>query len=448
MLSQLLQKLKNKHFLSLAGNGIMSVLGMLTMILLYRALSVTDIGLWVFFLSTLLFVDTFRSGFITTAFIKFYAGADPKRSTEVVGSAWVIAIAITSVMILLDAVAYLFVDYISSPSILLLIKWFSVTFSVSLPTFIASCVVQGEQRFDRLLVLRLVTQGSYIVSIIFLILLGLTSLENILYAYIASAFLASLFSLVVGWARIGSIRFRTPACVHELFHFGKYSVGTTLSSNFLGTSNTFVINFMIGPEALAVYNLGQRLIELVEIPLRSFAATGMPELAAAYNLGKKEQVISTMQRYISLITMALVPVCLTGIVFADIAIEIIGGEKYLTTEAANILRILLVISLLYPLDRFLALTLDVIHQPRINFIKVIIMLVTSVIVTFLGVYATGSVYAVAVAIVIPTVIGIGIGYWGMNQYSSFGLMDIFQMSYFNSLQIVQEYRLKIQGRKN
>ena len=83
----------------------MSVLGMLTMILLYRALSVTDIGLWVFFLSTLLFVDTFRSGFITTAFIKFYAGSDNQRSTEVVGSAWVIAIGITATLVLLDGLA-------------------------------------------------------------------------------------------------------------------------------------------------------------------------------------------------------------------------------------------------------------------------------------------------------------------------------------------------------
>jgi O-antigen/teichoic acid export membrane protein len=51
MAFQLLQKLRNKHFLSLAGNGIMSVLGMLNMIILYRALPVASIGMWVFFLS-------------------------------------------------------------------------------------------------------------------------------------------------------------------------------------------------------------------------------------------------------------------------------------------------------------------------------------------------------------------------------------------------------------
>ena len=63
----------------------MSVLGMLNMIILYRALSVENIGMWVFFLSILLLVDTFRSGFLTTAFIKFYPGATVERRAEVVG---------------------------------------------------------------------------------------------------------------------------------------------------------------------------------------------------------------------------------------------------------------------------------------------------------------------------------------------------------------------------
>jgi O-antigen/teichoic acid export membrane protein len=306
--------------------------------------------------------------------------------------------------------------------------------------------VQGEQRFDRLLVLRLVTQGSYILSIIFLIVLGLTSLQQILYAYVLSAVFASTFSLLIGWARVGSIRFRTPACIRELFHFGKYSVGTTSSSNLFGTSNTYIINFMIGPEALAVYNLGQRLIELVEIPLRSFAATGMPELSAAYNQENKKQVISIMKRYTGLITVALVPVCLGAILFADVAIGIIGGSKYLATETANILRTLMIISLLYPLDRFFALTLDAIHQPKINFIKVLIMLAASVTVTFLGIYTTGSVYAVAV--VVPTLIGVEIGYWGLNRYSPFALKSILQTGYLDTLQLVEDYRLKLFRRKN
>ncbi|WP_229253868.1 hypothetical protein [Dyadobacter sp. NIV53] len=105
---RIIDRIKNKHFLSLAGNGIMSVLGMLNMMILYRALSVSDIGMWVFFLSILLLVDTFRSGFLTTAFIKFYAGASEERSKEVLGSAWYLAIIVTGILVLLNVPAYFF----------------------------------------------------------------------------------------------------------------------------------------------------------------------------------------------------------------------------------------------------------------------------------------------------------------------------------------------------
>jgi hypothetical protein len=74
------------------------------------------------------------------------------------------------------------------------------------------------------------------------------------------------------------------------------------------------------------------------------------------------------------------------------------------------------------------------------------MLAASVTVTFLGIYTTGSVYAVAV--VVPTLIGVEIGYWGLNRYSPFALKSILQTGYLDTLQLVEDYRLKLFRRKN
>jgi O-antigen/teichoic acid export membrane protein len=446
MALQLLQKLKNKHFLSLAGNGIMSVLGMLNMIILYRALPVESIGMWVFFLSILLLVDTFRSGFLTTAFIKFYAGASPERAREVVGSAWYIGGGITTILVLLNVPAYFFISYLSNPSIILFVKWFGIIYIASLPYFIASCVVQAEQRFDHLLYIRFSSQGIFILFVIFMALTKTATLQNIIYAYLGGAGLTSLFTIFMGWARVSSFQYRTPACIREIFHFGKYSVGTTLSSNLFGTSNTMIINFMLGPSALAVYNLGQRLMEIIEIPLRSFAATGMPELSAAYNAGNKAWVIDTMKRYTGLITVALIPVCLGAVAFADVAIAIIGGSKYEDSEAANIMRIFMTFALLYPMDRFFALTLDVIHQPKINFIKVLVMLAASVSFSFIGVFITNSIYGVALAGLIPTLIGVGVGYWGLNRFQPFNIFSILTSGYTQVVILLKNYWYKLSAR--
>lgn len=427
----------------MAGNGIMSVLGMLNMIILYRALPVAGIGMWVFFLSILLLVDTFRSGFLTTAFIKFYAGANAARKREVVGSAWFIGGVITGVLVLINVPAYFFSSWFENPSVVLFIEWFGIIYLASLPYFIASCVVQAEQRFDQLLCIRFLSQGFFILFVMIMAFTKTANLQNIIYAYLGGAALTSVFTLVMGWARIANFRDRTWACIDEIFHFGKFSVGTTLSSNLFGTSNTMIINFMLGPSALAVFNLGQRLMEIIEIPLRSFAATGMPELSAAFNAGDRQKVIDTMKRYTGLITMALLPACLGAVVLADVAIHIIGGEKYVKSEAANIMRLFMTFALLYPLDRFFALTLDVIHQPKINFIKVLIMLAASVIASVTGIYLTGSVYGVAIAGVVPTLIGVGVGYWGLNRFQSFSILSVFTTGYSEAITLVRAYWTKL-----
>ncbi len=434
--------LKNKHFLSLAGNGIMSVLGMATIALLYRALSAEDTGKWVFFLSMLLLVDTFRSGFITTAFIKFYAGADEKRTAEIAGATWYVAGAITAVLLLLNLIALLFADRIANESVMLFLKWFGITYTVTLPFYIATCVVQAEQRFDRLLYIRFINQGLFILLVILLIVMDAATLQHIIYANLATGIVTSLFTVLAGWSRISTFRSRTASAIREMFHFGKYSVGTTLSANLFRTSDTFLITFLLGPAALAIYNLGQRLMEVVEIPLRSFAATGMPELSAAYNQGNRELVIFTMKKYAGMLTVALVPACFAAVLLADVAIGIIGGSQYADSEAANVLRIFMLFALLYPLDRFLALTLDVIHKPKINFIKVLIMLVANVVAGYTGIKLLGNVYGVALGNFVPIVIAIIIGYKALCRFQPFTLRSVFTVGYAEARHVLRKLLLK------
>jgi O-antigen/teichoic acid export membrane protein len=442
MASQLLTKLKNKHFLSLAGNAIMSVFGLLIAATLYRSLSVAELGKWVFFQSTVLLVDTFRSGFLTTAFIKFYAGAEKERADEVMGSAWFVAIAITGVFILMKLPAFLLLKVVKEPGLFLFLKWFGLTFICTLPSFMASCKVQAEQRFDRLLYIRFVSQTLFILSIIALIVFKINNLQNIIYANLGASLLTSLFTMLNGYSGIAALGKRTKKGIQELFHFGKYSVGTTLSSNLFRTSDTFIINFLLGPAALAIYNLGQRLMEVIEIPLRSFAATAMPSLAAAYNQNKREEVIYILKKYAGMLTVALVPVCILALLLADIPIGLIGGGKYIGTEAANVFRLFITFALLFPADRFLALTLDVIHQPRINFIKVLVMLAANILGDFAGIYLTGNIYGVAISTVVPILIGALVGYFALRRYFAFSFWSIYRVGYQETVFLIRQYLKK------
>ncbi|RZJ79029.1 MAG: lipopolysaccharide biosynthesis protein [Flavobacterium sp.] len=436
----LTSKLKNIHFLSLMGTGGMSVLLFFFNGILYRSLSINDIGIWFFFQTVLSFMDTFRQGFLTTAFIKFYSGSDEGRKKEVIGSTWVISSGITLAFIIVNIPILFILSYITDQSLNYALKWFSLNLLSSLPMIIAMCITQGDLRFDRLLYIRMMQVILMIGLLGVLIFTNSNNLHNLMLINIIASTLTSLFTLVMGWTGIKHLFSKTKDCIKELFNFGKYTVGTSISSNLFGVTDTFVINFMLGPSSLAVYNLGKRLLEVVEIPLRSFVSTAVPSLSKAYNLGDKEKVIITMKKYIGMITIALIPILILSYIFAGFAMGVIGGGQYRGTEAGdiavNIFRLSITYALLYPADRFMSVTLDVIHKPHINFLKVIVMLIINLLFDIIGIYIFGNIYGVVIATVFPIITAIIIAnYVLQKEYYKFSLLNIYKLGYLeiNSL---------------
>ena len=433
-IAKLISKFDNKHFYSLAGNVIMSAFTIVIMSVLYRFLpSKADVGNWVFFLTIFGLVEMFRAGFLTAATIKFYSGADKDRAAEVIGSCWVLATLITAGLIVLNLPALLLLRVVHVEGLAFFLKWFGLSYLFTLPSIVANCVLQAEGRFDRLLYMRAVTQGSFMLALLVFALLHRLTLDTVVFSNLLSYIITSIFVLAKGWTHLRAWKRRSRRAIMELYNFGKYSVGGNISSNLLRTSDIIIIGFMFagktGAGLVAVYNFGLRLMEIIEIPLRSFIATAMPSMATAYNRGRKEEVIYIMKKYAGTLTIALVPVCLAAVLLADVAVYVIGGNKFIGTEAANVLRLFMTFALLFPADRFLALTLDVIHKPNINFIKILIMLAVNVAGDFAGIAIFGNIYGVAVTTFFPTLVGIFVGYWALKKYQPFQLRDIYRTGF-------------------
>lgn len=422
--------LQNKHILSLASSGTNAVIGMITISVLFRSLTQEDMGNWGFFLTILLLVDTFRSGFLSTAFVKFYAGSSIARQDEIVGSTWCIAIIITSVFVLLNIPAFFVSMYIDDTSLTLFLRFFGVNYLLSLPFFVSNCLLQGKQRFDRLLILNFTNQGSFLGLLLISIFLNKINIHFVLYCYLLSNFISSSLALISGWTDISKLKFMTRSAMKELFNFGKFSVGTNLSATLLTSADSFIIKLFLGPAYLAIYTAGIKLTQVVEIPLRSFIFTAMPSLSTSFNSGQKDELLYMMKKNIGLITFMLTPLLILGIIFADYAILVLGGAKYVTTEAPNILRIFLIIGFLYPAERFFALTLDIIHLPKINFFKVSLMVVVTVISDIAIIEITGSIYGVAATSILSTLTGLIIGYYALNvYYQKFFFRSIYKIGY-------------------
>lgn len=444
---QILEKLKNPHIVNLIGTGIMSVLNMIQLAIVYRYLSADKMGVWFFFQGTVGLVDTFRAGLISTAFVTSYAGSTKERAAQVAGSAWYLSSLITAAFVVANLI-YIVVPYTATnQSLDIFLKWFGVVFIITLPSFIASCVQQAEQRFDRLLYIRAVSVTLSILMIITLIILKKLNLMTVIYTGFISGGVTSLMTIVMGWARINTIVHKSAETVKALFAFGKYSVGTALGSNLFRYSDTFIINFMLGSSSLAVYNMGLKLMELVEVPLRSFAATVMPPLSAAYNQDNKYHVIYLLKKYSGMLTIILVPVVIGSLFFAEIAIWIVD-KKYLSTEAANVLRVFMTFALLYPVERFMALTLDAINQPRVNMVKLIFMLTANIVGDLAGVWIFGNIYGVAFATILPILTGLIISYVWLQRYMKFNLWDVYKIGWLETQWLIKDSMAMLRKKKD
>lgn len=444
-IKEVILKLKNKHFLSLIGNGSMSVLAMVTVGILLRFMPKDDVGYWFFFQSVFVLLDTFRTGFLQVAMIKFYTGAEKSRADAVLGSVWFLSLLITSTLIVINVIAVFFLPIIDNLGIVSVVKWFGITFLFTLPSAIASWILQSDQRFDKLLLLRIINQGAFIIMVLAVIIFKKLDLELVLVINATSAALVSFYCIFQGWTRIRTFTKRTKESIMDLFHFGKYSVGTTISTNLLRSSDTFIIMFVLGtagPAAVAMFTIPMRLMEIIEIPLRSFLATGMPSMSEAFNKGNKEEVTAIMQKYAGTLTLALFPVSIVAVLLADVAITLLGGSQYSGSHAVSAYRIFMSFAMFYPIDRFLGITLDIIHQPRINFYKVLVMLATNVLFDFIGIHLFGNINGVALATLFTFLSGVFFGYYWLKKYLDFTLVGFFTVGFAEIKTIVQGFLIK------
>jgi O-antigen/teichoic acid export membrane protein len=421
--SNFINKMKNRHVLSLVGNFSMSVLSFITYVILYRKMSKSDVGNWVYFQFIFLLADTLRTGFIHSALIRFYSGTG-QLGKKFIGSGWVIAGIITAIYLILNIIIYFLPLNMSDPVWEILINYIGICLLLILPLNYSTWILQANNKFDRILIIRVINQGGFIIFILLLSYFQLLNLYNLILAFVLANLITSSVCLFSGWTQLFSIKYVNKESLKTFFNYGKYSTGTVVSSNLLKSSDAFLVKYFLGAEALAIYNLPQKLLEVIEIPIRSIIMTAMPEMSKKTHENGIQAAGPVMIKYAGFLTLLLIPVSVISIVFSNLAILIIGGKEYLNSEAPNIFKIFILLAVFLPIDRFLGITLDIINKPKLNFFKVIIMLLVQVFGGLIALYFIKSIYAIAVVSIITFAAGVLFGHLSLRKYISYSLPDL------------------------
>ena len=434
-----LSDLKNKHFLALTGNLVISVFSLITMSLLYRSLSKAEVGVWFLFLGIQSLAEAIRAGFLSTAAVKFYAGTEKNRGLEVLGSVWFIALAITLTLVLINAFALLFIPFIHNPATIIIVKWIGITFISSLPFTVPIWILMADEDYTNLLKLRLINSISMFLIIIILIYCKEMNLRNLFILNFATNLLTGIFCFLNKLTHIGAILKATKSTINEIAKFGKFTIASSISVILFSNVSTFIISYFLGPASLAIYNLPGRLMTIIEIPLGTSLGTGMTSMASALNKNNKQDFIYIFKKYTGLLSFAIIPIIIFVFIFSDLAVNIIGGVKYNNTEAANIFRVMIFFSILYPIDRFHGVVLDLLHLPQINLQKVLVMLLFTIIGSSLGYFALHNLYGIVYFSRISIISGVLFGYYSLQKHINYTFLEIIKVGWRETNMVLSRF---------
>lgn len=431
MIHYLKRIVKENNFLSLAGNLSFSVFGLLSFIILTRSLNKSDFGDFVLFTALSSTVDLFRFGLTRTAITRFISGSDENEKRQFLGSSFFIGLILVGICFALLTPAYLLVsDQISSKGYTYFLKWYPLIALVSLPWNNAIAFLQAEQKFQRILWLTTINVGSFLIFLILNFFFFKLNIEEIIIVQIATNALSSLVSALKKWDGSADIFSSTRETILKLFHFGKYSMGTSLGSSLLKSADTFIIGLspVLGSAGIALFAIPMKFTEFFEIPLRSFVATAFPKMARASMLNDTAEFNKIFYTYSGAITLLFIPFIVLAFIFAAQFIWILGGSEYKDSAdlIGNVFRIFCIYGILLPIDRLTGVALDSLNKPKSNLYKVIVMLTANVIGDLIAVFVFKSLFLVSLATVVFTLIGMYFGYFFLNKEIKLEFPEIFR----------------------
>lgn len=410
------QFISSGNLYSLLGNIIFAMFSFTTFLIMVRLLDKAMFGQWVLFVTMASLLDMLRLGLSGTAAIRLISISAKNDGVQKIGaSSYALGFATTLAISLLFLAGYYFLNNIFPQSYYLVVLLFYPLLALAnLPFNQANVLAQGQINFKRVMLLRVINGALTLILIVVYILVAETTLQGIIIVYIIANFLASGVAVVAGWDQLKYIGKADKNIIKSIFQFGKYSTASSVGSSLLRSSDTIILSLasFLGAEAIAIYSIPIKFVEVVEIPLRSFSATAFPRFSKALNSGKG-YFKAMLFNYTFGSTIILIPIVIVLLMFPAFFLQLIGGVRYIDSlpTQISILQIICFYILLLPLDRYSGVALFAINKPKLNFHKIFVMLIANIIFDCLAVFVFHSLVYVAFATLIFTILGILLGWY-------------------------------------
>ncbi|MBL7843580.1 MAG: flippase [Cyclobacteriaceae bacterium] len=349
-----------------------------------RVIPPSEVGVWVLFTSVGGILETLRIGFIRTPFVSMLVVAEEREYAKIIQNSLILHILLTCLIgILLLASAEQLAKFWYSENLEQLFYIYSVNSFVLIAFFHFEYLLQSRLEFKAIFIsnfIRLFIVFAYILG--YYVSGNRPSLNELAIVQIGSTIVASFFSFQLIKGKIPELK-RSQLDVtilKKLFHLGKYTFGTNISSMLIKNTDSWMIGRFISTAGVAMYNPALRISNIVEVPTLAIANIVFPQVGNKMRESGVEGVQSIYYKSVSLILAVMLPVVLPVYFMADFIILILFGKEYM--EAVPILQVTIFYTILVPFSRQFGTIMDALQMPKLNFYISLLMAILNVVLNY------------------------------------------------------------------
>lgn len=342
------------------------ITGIVNFYLLVRVLDKADYGTWIFFLTITALLDTARNGFFQNPLIRFMNSETAENKHKIQFVSFLLNIGLsTACSLLLLLVMYPVSVAWESPGLFTLFLIYLGTNIIHSFLFHFEYILKAHYRFKGAFigvsvrgVLLILVIGYYFASgkplslPVLAIYYGVSSLMGALCSY---AYARDIFKLDIpydgAWAK-------------QLFSYGYYTLGTSISAALMRYIDTWMLAFFISPVAVAAYNVAIRIANLFEVPSMALASMLFPKAVEKAKEEGEGVFKALYEKSVAVILLFVTPCVALVIVFSDTIVWLLAGDQY--RDTAGILRVTMLYGLIIPLNKQMGILLEAIGHAKKN----------------------------------------------------------------------------------
>jgi len=381
-----------------------TIFGLISLMLLLRFLTESQLGTWALFLAVTTIFETTKSGLLKNAHIKYVSSSFDASEKSAVASTSLIINAVISILFL--AFVLFFGNWLGNmlnagKEFTKLLYWFFPGMISMIFFSHFEAIQQSHFDFKGVFTGHLVRQLTFSLFIFYHFLFDSGVALHYLALYQSISIILGTTTIFIYSRKYLLYHFNpTKIWAKRIINFGGYIFGSGLISNIVSNLDQIMTATYLTPKSVAYYHAATRINGFVDLPSYAASEILFPKMSLASEIEGINKVRYLYEKMVSILLSIVIPTAIFVIIFPKMVLNIIAGTQY--SIAAPILQLYMLNSILGTLQNQAANVLNSIGKPALCFKLNVVSLTAKIIITYICLVSFGF-YGAAIGTLTTTI---------------------------------------------